>query len=669
MRKAGVIIILGCALVLIQLSTINAIPIPTNVSVSGHLPGLQNEEQVWICPHNSSTMITNHRDFRLGYRQIGLGYSHDGGQTWIDTLIHPDFQLFTHQSDPTMTIGSNGDIIISHLDYRRGVSPRDSSYISFMISSDCGDSWEGPYTVVDTIGPWFEDKQFITADRTGGPHDGNVYVAWARFYTGELSHILFARSTDGGRTFEDTLEVGPKITPPCLGYTLDAGQFAQPLVGKDGSVYVFYTGREVTEPECNVFYAILMNKSTDGGVTWEGTRILTRVYGHWQDINGNIPVYSMSVTDADITDGPHAGNLYLQYRTHDYDHYPDWHGKIYFKRSLDNGLTWSDSIRVNDDPLPELNEQFHNWMVCNQEGILVSIWYDQRTDPNNYLFDVFAGYSYDGGVSWTSNHRISDVSIDPSLLPSASMAKSRDKVWNPDDLRSPMQPMAGLIAEYIGLSCLRDTVVATWTDTRYGDQDVMSAAWELPLTDPRILGPDDGITYDPVTDTLKWATAWKEWEDLYRIQIAYTPDFNPPLVDEYVEEPTLDFEDYGPFGCSSFYWRVKALKAPGGVPTDSTVFTEPRVFFYDVCADDCGDQQGTDPNAVGDVNCDGSQDPLDVQVLANFVFLERDARCIKYLCAYESGDVNCDATVDPLDVQFLVKFVFLSQDAMCDPIQ
>ncbi len=82
---------------------------------------------------------------------------------------------------------------------------------------------------------------------------------------------------------------------------------------------------------------------------------------------------------------------------------------------------------------------------------------------------------------------------------------------------------------------------------------------------------------------------------------------------------------------------------------------------------DCGDQLGTDVDAVADVNCDGSSDPLDVQFLAKFVFVSQDARCAKPLCPFDCGDVNCDGSVDPLDVQFLAKFVFVSQDALCDP--
>ncbi len=104
--------------------------------------------------------------------------------------------------------------------------------------------------------------------------------------------------------------------------------------------------------------------------------------------------------------------------------------------------------------------------------------------------------------------------------------------------------------------------------------------------------------------------------------------------------------------------------------TSSTNYSAGIGYWYGVGGTtgcDCGDQLGTDPNAVGDINCDGNTDPLDVQFLVNFVFKSLDARCPKAACSYATGDVNCDSGVDPLDVQFLVNFVFKSLDALCDP--
>ncbi|MCH9031758.1 MAG: hypothetical protein IIB00_05805, partial [candidate division Zixibacteria bacterium] len=64
---------------------------PPNIRITD-IPQLNNEEQVFISPVDSNIIIANWRDFRLGFRQIGIGRSIDGGQTWIDTLIEPNLQ-------------------------------------------------------------------------------------------------------------------------------------------------------------------------------------------------------------------------------------------------------------------------------------------------------------------------------------------------------------------------------------------------------------------------------------------------------------------------------------------------------------------------------------------------------------------------------------------------
>jgi PKD repeat protein len=53
-------------------------------------------------------------------------------------------------------------------------------------------------------------------------------------------------------------------------------------------------------------------------------------------------------------------------------------------------------------------------------NVVVAAWYDRRLDAsNNYMFDYYKAFSYDGGVTWEPNERVSDVSspvyIDPNL--------------------------------------------------------------------------------------------------------------------------------------------------------------------------------------------------------------------------------------------------------------
>jgi hypothetical protein len=637
----------------------DAVPIPPNVPVSGPQPGLQNEEQVWICPKDTHIVVTNHRDFRLGYRQIGIGRSPTGGSFWIDSLIHPDYQIFTHQSDPIMTVNSSGDIFICHLDYRRDITPSDSSYIAFLVSSDCGETWNGPYTVEDSIGPYFEDKQFMTCDRSGGPYDGNIYISWTRF--DYPTRIMFARSTNSAVDWDDTLIVGTPHYLSCLDWTLDAGQFSQPLVGKDGAVYVFWVGYDIDTlgGNCDWLTSIVVNKSTDGGVTWEGERRLFSVDG-WSGVDGGINVYSQPTTDADLTNGPHAGNLYLQYR--DTVTTSSWESDILFRRSLDTGHTWSAPIRVNDDPIGPDVDQFHNWMICNNEGVLVSVWYDQRTDPAHYMFDVFAGYSFDGGASWTSNHRVSSVSISPDFLASTSASEP----IGPAAPLVPLEvqsPQAGLIAEYIGVSCIDEKVVAVWTDTRDatgpGDQDVYAAYWYLPLTVPRLLYPQPGDWVDQLqTPGFDWSTCWKEDADAYRLQIADDPSFNTPLIQEWCDSSGYNGSIEILPDNHEYFWRVKAYKKDGEALVDSTEYSEVWDFTIPIIECFCWNQS--------DFDYDGFITALDMGSLIDILFAG-DPDVQDPFCVTTLGDFDCDGFTTSLDLAGLIDHLFAAGPPPCDP--
>ncbi len=653
MRKWGGFVVAACSVLLMAVQAVGEVPIPVNSPVSGHEPGLQNEEQIWICPRDTSIIVTNHRDFRLGYRQIGIGRGIFNGLIWSDNLIPPSLQVFTRQSDPVMTVNPAGDIIISHLDYDPDNQYTGGSHIAFLVSDDCGASWSGPTTVLPVPGNFFEDKQFITCDRTGGPYDGNVYVSWTRFPNPD--QIMFARSTDNTQTFDTPVVVGPATTTTCFGGPIDAGQFSQPLVGKDGAVYVFWQGATIdSSAGCDYCTSIRVNKSLDGGSTWLGDRFVRCVDGY-NYADGDIDVYSQPTTDADITDGPHAGNLYLQWRDVNPD--PPNDHEIYFMRSLDTGHTWSPVQRVNDDPLSEDVDQFHNWLVCNDEGVLVSIWYDQRMDPAHWMFDVFAGYSYDGGETWTSNHRISLVSSTPDLLARQTVAANpTGTLAKPGSPMEPLMPLAGLLAEYIGVSCIGDIIAASWTDTRDGDQDVYAARWHLPLTDPRLIFPLAGETVDE-TPGLYWATAWKEAEVFYQLQIDDDAQFGSPELDLTVYDNLFDAPLTG-FPDGVYYWRIRASKPDGITPADGTAYSVPGSFTLDATPCDCG--------LPGDVNCDESSTPLDVIFLVKYVYQSQDALCAKPDCPYHTGDMNCDGDATPLDVIYLVNKVYKSLDAVCD---
>ena len=71
----------------------SSIPPPVNIRMTNY-PQLNNEEQVFLSPIDSNIIIANWRDFRLGYRQVGIGRSIDGGLIWTDSLVKQSMQVF-----------------------------------------------------------------------------------------------------------------------------------------------------------------------------------------------------------------------------------------------------------------------------------------------------------------------------------------------------------------------------------------------------------------------------------------------------------------------------------------------------------------------------------------------------------------------------------------------
>ena len=549
-------------------------PPPTNYRIALDHPELQNEEMIWVCPTDSNIVIADWRDFRLGYRQIGVGRSTDGGDTWVDSLVNR--VKYDMQSDPCLDVDRDGNFYLCFMDWE--VYAGLASALCVTKSTDKGLTWSLPVGFEGSPGQYFEDKQFITIDRTGGTYDGYFYMAWARYTYGggDPNRIAFVRSTDGVSSFGDSIIVGPLQDFTACGHgVMEAGQFAQPIVGSDGSVYVFWTGFDTLG--CDLYHIIKMAKSTDGGASFSNAEWVQFTFGDWETygyhyydyIDGSIDVYNAPAAAADITGGPFDGNIYISYASMDTSNaeYKDYN--IEFIRSEDGGQTWTEEIYINDDLTGSsaIHDQFHPWLFCNEEGTLVIIFYDQRLDTNHYDFDLFAAYSFDAGRTFTTNHRISEVSSSPDSLGTKSDRESPgvDRAGG---------PRAGRIAEYIGVTAFKDHVNAIWTDTRDGNQNVYGANWVIPILEPRLSVPPDGSFGGPGT-VFEWATCWKLEDDRYRFEMSVDSTFQTDVQSGYIDTNFFPYDTIMQDG--PHYWRVKAYNL---AETDSSEWSE--VWIYDV---------------------------------------------------------------------------------------
>ncbi len=385
---------------------------------------LQNEEMVCINPTNTANAVAVWRDFRLGYRRVATGYTFDGGQTWYDALLDVPYRPWV--SDPVLTVDDDGNYFACTLAYEGTFSEPSGLYVQK--STDGGVSWSEPVIAIDSVEGVFEDKQWITLDRTSGSTNGNIYISWTRFFD---TQILLVSSTDGGETYSDPVNVSDE----------EGVQWSVPTVGASGDLFIAWVQYYPTR-------GILMDVSVDQGATFGNDQVIVETNVSSGQINGGITVFSYPALNSDVSLlSPYLGNLYIAFMD---ENVTDM--DIFFMKSEDNGATWSEPIRINDDPLHNGADQFHPWITIDESGVIHAIFYDRRLDQNNWLFDLYYTKSDDAGETWSPNERISTVSS------------------NPSDAR-----LAGLIGEYIGLSAWEGEVQMVWTDTRNGNQDVFSA--------------------------------------------------------------------------------------------------------------------------------------------------------------------------------------------------
>jgi hypothetical protein len=400
---------------------------PVNLRINTDGTGeIQNEEQVVVNPLDPDNVVACWRDFRLGYRRVGVGYSFDGGLSWTDYLV--DEENYPWHSDPGLTVDRFGNFYLVILSY---VDTSNPNGLYVLKSTDGGMSWSEPVEVINQVPNVFEDKELIACDRSMGPHDGNLYVAWTRFSW--TTEILCARSLDLEDGFEDPVEVSDA----------NGVQWPVPCVGEDGTLYVGWVQYSPAR--------IRLDRSFDGGETFGSDLTISSIYSASATLNGNLKSYSYPALDCDLSDGPYRGRLYAAYMDR-----VGGQRDVFLRYSDDRGTSWSYPLRVNDDSPGNNRDQFHPWLCVSPDGVVSIVFYDRRHDPSNLLMDLYLAQSHDGGNTIEPNLRVSTVSSDPTA--------SR----------------AGLIGEYIGLAASSgERIHPVWTDTRHGDQDVFTASITL----------------------------------------------------------------------------------------------------------------------------------------------------------------------------------------------
>jgi len=395
---------------------------------------LQNEQQVVVNPTDPANLVAVWRDFRLGYRQVGYGYTNDRGLTWQNPGLFVDLH-YARDSDPALTVNAEGVFFAMLLAYT-GDTSQPNGMLMYR-SADGGQTWQDRGFAVDGVPGVFEDKEFIACDRTSSMFHGRIYMAWARFWDADIWTAEQLVSDDAGN------------------------QFPTPAVGHDGTLYVAWT---------NFSSSSIQIDRSFGGETFGVDRTVTYVYDPDPTINGNISTPAHPAMDVDISGGNYHGRIYVAYLSRegstDYD--------IFIRSSDDQGESWSAAQRINDDTFNNGRDQFHPWLTVDNLGFVSVIWLDRRHDPSNRNWHCFVSQSLDGGVTWSANQQVSTEESDPSDALAAPATPGGRALSFPS--MDEADTRAGLIGEYIGIACWDGYITPVWTDTRNGHQDTYSGA-------------------------------------------------------------------------------------------------------------------------------------------------------------------------------------------------
>ena len=527
---------------------------------------VQQMPSVAVDPHDPNHVVIAYMDYALlttGYAGIGVAVSHDGGQSWQnkDDKGQPYSVSLPQNFDqgaanPTAKFDSEGRVYISFMaaTFKVGKPPltnpnlKDGADVQFRAygltsnngifvsrSDDGGMNWQAPATVAShrylgtqkvpfDIIPDLAIDTFHTVTTTTGEKVNPMYATFARYYPagqypGESdaiggSNIIFAVSTDGGRTWQEKTESQPmessdpvtvifneqkfsgREPPEGLGFE----NWAHVTVGPQGDIYVSQT----------VGGRFAVHHSIDGGTSFShpvldvGHSALSP-FGVNDDI-GPPPFLStnpfrLQNVRAIAADPTNPGTVYVAEANEiaTADGTVQDEVDVIFARSTDNGVNWQTSFQVGADAAAEdgpnvvnddnggqsatgvendvVSAQVMPRLVTDAQGNVALIWYDTRRDPVNHLMDVFAAVGTPArdsqgniqSIKFSPNFRVTDNSFDASNGKFKD-ARGRDNFY---------------LGDTIGLALANNVMYAAWTDTRAGNQDVFFSRVSLdPIPEP-----------------------------------------------------------------------------------------------------------------------------------------------------------------------------------------
>lgn len=339
-------------------------------------PGF-GETHILVNPRNPQNFVA--ADNRAVISSTNIYVTNDAGLNWTNVATS------SSQGDPVFAFDSLGRAFYTVL----------FNGIRVWRSTNGGTSWTNlgnAFSAANT------DKQWVAADQTAGPFSNYLYLTYSDF--GAPVTIKLYRSTNGGTSWVGaTTLFGP-----------GNAQGSNVEVGQDGKVYIVWYGSGGT----------VLRMSTDGGATFTSAQTIAAYSEpgvlHSSGrlvLKGDIRVNGFPQIAVDKSNGPHRGNVYLNYSANSPG--PD-NADIYIVRSTNGGVNWNTftPTKINDDI--GFSDQWMSDVSVDDQGRVWVFWYDSRNDPGNLWTEAYGSVSTDGGATFSPNFKISNAPFNPNTV-------------------------------------------------------------------------------------------------------------------------------------------------------------------------------------------------------------------------------------------------------------
>ena len=395
----------------------------------------QAEPHIARSPLNPDFLVATFQEGRFvdgGAVDCGYSISNDGGLSWTRALIPNLTQVaggtYFRATDPVAGVDLSGNV------YLNTEGATDSSFGSGDIlvskSIDGGAHFAAPSVVYHPPNTSvFPDKPWMAINTfTGTATVGRILVTFTLFSSGgNGGAIERAYSDNGGQTWSAVSAVRGSVTN---------AQGSQPIFLPNGNVVVTYW--DFASPE-----SLRLVKSADGGATFAAPIVITTA------VEYNEPsIRTGSILPSAVCDRT-SGNLYVVYQA-----LLSGNPRIAFAKSTNGGTTWSTPVAISDNPAG--SGVFNPAINTSSDGQTLSVvFYDHRANPGSAtLVDLYLAQSFDGGMTWLPNIRLTSTSTDASL--------------------APLTGSGYMLGDYLGVAESTNAnvpAVPVWVDTRTGNPD------------------------------------------------------------------------------------------------------------------------------------------------------------------------------------------------------